>query len=123
MTTTFEECDTPEKLEKLKTFAQTFDPPHIIPDHPERLVIVKKDGVWIGYCEIIMQPVVFPAFSPLTKPQVVWDTMRAFVGWGRIQHRGGFVGVPLDTRNFPQKIMEKLGFTRIFSELYRVTNF
>jgi hypothetical protein len=118
----FEECDSPEKLVKLRNFAATFDPPHEIPDTKHRIVIAKKNGQWIGYAEIVTTPVVFSAWSKECKPQDIWSAMQAFVGWARLQFSEGYTAVPLETRTFPERIMNKLGFVRLRTELYWVDN-
>jgi len=119
----FEECDTPEKLEKLREFAKTFDPPHFIEDTRHRIVIAKRDGLWIGYAQIVTTPIVFSAWSKdRCRPQDIWAGMMAFVGWSKIQYGEGWTTVPLDTRTFPEKIMNKLGFFRAKVELYKAMN-
>jgi hypothetical protein len=120
---TFENCETPEKLEKLRAFAATFDPPHFIEDTKHRIIIFKRRGEWIGYAEIVNTPIVFTAWNKnRCKPRDIVETMKAFVGWARIEHGEGFTAVPLDTRTFPEKIMNKLGFYRLKTELYSVNN-
>jgi hypothetical protein len=118
----FEECDTPEKLKELRKFAETFDPPHQIHDTKHRIVIAKREGLWIGYAEIVTTPIVFSAWSARCKPQDIWSAMAAFVGWARLQHGAGLTAVPLDTKTFPEKIMNHLGFYRMRTELYRADN-
>jgi hypothetical protein len=119
----FEDCDTPEKLEKLRAFAATFEPAHFIPDTKHRIVIAKNNGIWIGYAEIVTTPIVFTAWSKAhCKPQDIWSAMTAFVGWARLQFGEGITAVPLDTKTFPERIMQKLGFLRLRTELYKVDN-
>lgn len=117
---TFEECDSPEKLAKLREFAATFDPPHTIDDDHDRIIIVKKNSIWIGYSEIISTPVVYSSWGPNCGAKDIIDGMKSFVGWSRIQHGDGYTVVPLNTKNFPEKIMNKLGFYRLKVELYRI---
>jgi hypothetical protein len=119
----FEECDTPEKLDELRKFAETFDPPHKIHDTKHRIVIAKRDGLWIGYAEISLTPIVFSAWSrERCKASDIWSAMQSFVGWARLQYGSGFTAVPLDTKTFPEKIMNHLGFFRMKTELYRTDN-
>ena len=119
----FEECNTPEKLEELRKFAATFEPAHTIPDTPHRIVIVKREGLWIGYAEIVTTPVVFSSWSKeRCKPSDIIDGMKAFVGWSKLQYGEGFTAVPFDTRSFPEKIMNKLGFFRMNVELYKAAD-
>ena len=116
---TFEECDTPEKLVRLREFAATFEPVHEIQETPHRIVIVKRDGIWIGYSEIVTTPVVFSAWSTRCTPQDIWSAMLAITGWAKLQFGYGLTTVPLDTRTFPEKIMNHLGFYRLKVELYK----
>jgi len=117
---TFEDCDTPEKFEKLKAFALNFDPPHELRETKHRIVIAKRDGIWIGYAEVITTPIVCSAWSKdACKPQDIWGAMMALAGWSRMQHGEGYVMVPLNTKTFPEHIMSKLGFYRTNSELYK----
>lgn len=119
---------TPENFAKLQEFARTeFDPPHVIEDDAltnknRSLLIVTRDGQWIGYREIIMTPVVYPAFSRHCKPRDIWELMLKLSGWAFENYREGFVGVPTNTKNFPQHIMRKLGFYRTGNELYKLIN-
>jgi hypothetical protein len=115
----FENCDSPEKLQKLREFAATFEPPHEILDTKNRIVIVKRNGQWIGYAEIVETPVVFSAWSKKhCQPRDILEAMKAFTGWAKIQFGQGLTAVPLDTRTFPEKVMNKLGLYRIKAELY-----
>lgn len=121
----FEEITTPDRLAELRAYAATFEPPHVITaaDEKHRIVAVKKDGVWFGYSIIVNTPIVFSAWSSLdSKPQDIMEAMKAFVGWARLTTGQGLTAVPLDTRTFPEKIMNKLGFYRLKTELYGVSN-
>lgn len=118
----FEECDTPEKFSKLREFAATFEPKHFIPDNNHRFIIIKKDGIWIGYSEIVSTPLVFSSWcKSRCTPRDILDGMKAFVGWSKIQYGEGYTAVPLDTRTFPEKIMNRLGFYRLNVEVYKAS--
>jgi hypothetical protein len=117
----YEECDTPEKLSKLREFALTFEPPHTIADTKHRVLIVKRNEEWIGYAEICTTPVVYTAWNKQRcKPRDILEAMKAFTGWSKIQFGEGYTAVPLDTKTFPEQIMHKLGFYRMRTELYGI---
>ncbi len=113
-----------ERLEEIQEFARThFDPPHFIPDdffkHKFRKIrLFTRGGVPIGYCEISLEPQVYPCFSKRTRPRDVWEVMSHYRSWCFEQYGGGSVGVPRDTINFPEHIMSKLGFYRSGNEIY-----
>src|ERR1700761_5297585 len=116
---TFEEC-TIENLSKLKEFAITFDPPHEVNFDKHRIVIVKADGLWVGYAEIVTTPVVFSAWcSHVCTPKIIQEGMKAFTGWAKLTYGEGLTAVPLNTKSFSEVIMDKLGFYRLRTELYK----
>lgn len=116
----FEWIDTPEKWDKLEAFAATFN--HNIVKHTlSPIVALKRHGRWIGYAQINKQPVVFSAWHTdptICSPRDVVEGMKAFAGWAKIQHGGGFSAVPLDTISFLPSVMSRLGFRRTNCELY-----
>lgn len=116
----FEECDTPAKMEALRLFALTMEPPHEVVPSANRFLMVRRNGIAIGYSEIVKPPIVFTAWHhSFCEPKDIYDAMKYFVGWAKIQYGEGYTTVPLDTRTFPEKIMNKLGFFRLGVEIYK----
>lgn len=114
----FEFVKTPEQLGKLRKFAATFDHKIYTAQHP--LLVFKRDGEWVGHFQIVTSmPIVFPAWNPhVCNARDVVEGTKRMIAWGEIQHGGGFVTVPLDTKSFVPDVMTKLGFSRMNMELY-----
>ena len=115
---------TEEQYEKLFKFAKSFD--HNISKSINPIVVVKTRGSdqWRGYIQISKEPLAFTAWHTdlnVCKPRDVMEAMRCFAGWAKVQHGGGFVAVPVDTKTFDPVIMAKLGFKRCNAEIYEVT--
>ena len=117
----YEYIVTPEQIEKLKAFALEFD--HRITTLKYPYVAFKVAGQWIGYAQLVDDPIVFPAFHPgkATKRMVI-EVMRNFVGQAKLRQptQNGFVGVPLNTLTFVPHIMSKMGFEDTNNKLYIV---
>jgi len=107
----------------LQAYAKTFD--HEITPNPRINVFAHyRNGVLFGYSEHAFLPTVYPAYHPeFTKPQDVIQVMQDWRVLSQINGSPGFMGVPLvDGRpNFSDEIMNKLGFTRTFRELFLIT--
>lgn len=108
---------------ELQAFARTFA--HEITPHPRINVFAHyRDGVLFGYSEHAFIPTVYPAYHPeFTKPQDVIQVMRDWRTISQINGTPGFMGVPLleGRPNFPDDVMEKLGFTKTNRELFSIT--
>lgn len=113
-----------ENLAEVQEFARDhFATPHLIPDdffdHKYRKIrIFLRDGVMIGYCEVSLEPMVYPAFSKRAKPQDVMEVSTHMRSWCVEGYGGGAVGVPRDTVTFPEHKMTKLGYVRSNNEIY-----
>jgi len=130
----FEYVDTAEKFLKLKEFAQTFE--HDI--HPECvkapvLIIKRVTGKdddrkeeWLGFVQMVNCPLLFTAWNPnVCSHREVVEGMKAFTGWAKLNGTlsgkyPGFAAVPTKSKTFTQKVMEKMGFRRLFAEIYAV---
>lgn len=103
---------------------EEFDPPHHIPDNFfklkfRRLRIFTRLGIWVGYLDVSLEPTVWPAFSKRTRPRDVAEVMSHMNGWVVEQFGGGSVAVPLNTISFPEHTMDRLGYHRTHTEIYR----
>lgn len=118
----FEWIRTPEQKERLKNFAASFDHKVAALDkHPH--AFIKRRGQEVGYAQFYMGPVIFSSWHTdknICHPRDVAEGFRDLAAWGKIQHGGGFVGVPTDTKTFVPHVMEKFGFMRSGIELYEI---
>lgn len=118
----FEWIKTPEQKQRLVEFASTFEHKVAALDkHPH--CFIKRHGMVVGYAQMYMGPTVFSSWHTnpnICHPRDVMEGMKAFAGWGKLQHGGGFVGVPTDTKSFLPHVMNKLGFLRSGIELYEI---
>lgn len=117
----FEWMKTEAQLARLKSFAESFE--HTIPTTKHPICMMKRDGKDFAYNQIFMGPLVFSAWHTdpnICHPRDVVEGMKNLVGWAKIQHGGGFVAVPTDTKSFIPPVMQKLGLIRSGMELYEI---
>lgn len=114
----FEFIKTVEQLDRLHTFAATFD--HTIPSAAHPLVVFKNGEDWKGFAQIITKPIVFPAWNPhVCTARDVQEGFTRVSGWLDLQYGGGFITAPTNKETkFTEKVMNKLGSKRMFLELY-----
>lgn len=108
---------------QLRTFAQTFD--HDIPCRKWVAMAYRWNNEWVGYCQIMDTPVIFPALHPeKVSPRIVTEIMKAHIGYAKLnpyQKQEGFVAVPTDPNTkFQPGIMHKLGFNQTGHQLYEI---
>lgn len=112
------------RMDEVRAFAKTFD--HEVEAHPYPLFLAKKRGQFIGYVQMAVVPLAFPATHTdpnICRPRDTIEMIKAFTYWCKIQHGGnGFVTCPMDSKTFTPAIMERLGFSRLNKELYVVNN-
>ena len=130
----FEYVDTAEKFLKLKEFAHTFEH-DICPENVKAPVLIIKrvsgkgddrKEEWIGFVQMVNCPLLFTAWNPnIATNRDVVEGMKAFTGWAKLQgvlqgRYPGFAAVPNESKTFTPETMEKMGFRRLFAEIYAV---
>jgi hypothetical protein len=111
--------NTPE-FTQMQEFAKTFDH-HIVPHCQTNLFSTSRDGVLFGYTEFVDNPIAFPAYHPMfTKPSDVLQCASDFRASCQLSGKAGYIGIPFsgDRPNFPENILAKLGFGKVYRELY-----
>lgn len=113
-----------ENLAEVQAFARDhFATPHHIPDDFfdrkfRKIRVFLRDGIMVGYCEVSLEPMVYPAFSKRAEPQDVMEVSCHMRSWCVESYGGGGVGVPRDTVTFAEHTMAKLGYQRTGNEIY-----
>lgn len=122
---TFELVDSKEKFEQLQEFAKSFDHVLVEEDFKTPIVIVKKNGQWIGYSQIITAPIMFSAWhKELCKPLDVKHAVEMGIAWMKINAAlsngsKGFVAVNMENTPFTPHHMAQLGTVRMGMEIYQ----
>lgn len=107
----------PNERNRMQTFAESFD--HNIATWRFPVFEGKRDEKTLGYAQVVNIPVVFTAWNPKAcKPRDIIDAMNWWKAWAITQNNYGLTTVPLETKSFYPKVMEKLGFKRMNLELY-----
>lgn len=102
---------------RMQGFAESFD--HSIDTWRFPIFECMRNDKTLGYAQVVNIPVVFTAWNPKScKPRDIVDAMNWWRAWAITQNNYGLTTVPLDTKSFYPKVMEKLGFKRMNLELY-----
>lgn len=102
---------------RMQTFASSFD--HHIETWRFPIFEAIRDEKTLGYAQVVNIPIVFSAWNPKSaKPKDIVAGMNWWRAWAITQNNYGLTTVPLNTKTFYPKTMEKLGFKRMNLELY-----